>query len=200
MPGTRPARRTVCRSARPSTLDDAVALRGYLSSLGVDWVYLSPLLPRPRAPTTATTSSIRPPSTRRAAAARRSSAPRRGFHDEGLGILVDIVPNHVGVARADENPWWWDLLTHGRASRWAAAFDIDWDFGGGKVRLPVLGEDIEQAAATGALRVDGGELRYYEHRFPLAPGSAPSEHEDVARGASRGSTTSSCRGGARPST
>ena len=83
------------------------------------------------------------------------------------------------MAHPDENPWWWDLLTHGRASHWAAAFDIDWDFGGGRVRLPVLGEDIEQAAATGALRVDGDELRYYEHRFPLAPGSAPSAHEDV---------------------
>ncbi|KAF2412146.1 malto-oligosyltrehalose synthase [Microbacterium sp. B35-04] len=179
MPGTRPAS-TYRLQIRPSfTLDDAVALRGYLSSLGVDWVYLSPLLTAAAGSDhgydVVDPTSVDPARGGKAALERAS----RGFHDAGLGILVDIVPNHVGVARADENPWWWDLLTHGRGSRWAAAFDIDWDFGGGKVRLPVLGEDIEQAATTGALRVDSGELRYYEHRFPLAPGSAPSEHEDV---------------------
>ena len=179
MPGMRPTS-TYRLQIRPSfTLDDAVALRDYLSALGVDWVYLSPLLTAAEGsdhgydvvdPTT-----VDPARGGRAALERAS----RGFHDAGLGILVDVVPNHVGVARADENPWWWDLLTHGPGSRWAAAFDIDWDFGGGKVRLPVLGEDIEQAAATGALRVDDGELRYYEHRFPLAPGSAPAGEDDV---------------------
>jgi (1->4)-alpha-D-glucan 1-alpha-D-glucosylmutase len=96
----------------------------------------------------------------------------RAFHEAGLGILVDIVPNHVGVARPSENPWWWDVLRNGKDSPFASTFDIDWDFGGGKVRLPVLGESVEDAAASGALRIDGDEVRYHEHRFPLAPGTA----------------------------
>src|SRR3712207_8027937 len=45
-----------------------------------------------------------------------------------------------------EAPWWWDVLQHGRESAHAAAFDIDWDFGGGRVRIPVLGsaDDVEK--------------------------------------------------------
>ncbi|WP_019179143.1 malto-oligosyltrehalose synthase [Microbacterium yannicii] len=153
------------------TLHDAAALSDYLRDLGVDWVYLSPLLAASEGsdhgydvvdPTRVDSSRGGPEGLERAA---------RAFRAAGLGILIDIVPNHVGVARADENPWWWDVLTHGRASRHASKFDIDWAFGGDKVRLPVLGEDIADAAASGALRVEDGELRYYDHRFPLAPGS-----------------------------
>ncbi|WP_203579651.1 malto-oligosyltrehalose synthase [Microbacterium hibisci] len=160
------------------TLDDAAALEEYLSDLGVDWVYFSPLL-------TASEGSdhgydvVDPtsvdPARGGAAALERTS---RVFHDAGRGVLVDIVPNHVGVARPAENRWWWDVLAHGRSSRYATVFDIDWDFGGGKVRLPVLGEGIEEAAASGALRVEEGELRYYDHSFPLAPGTV-SDRDDV---------------------
>ncbi|MFP3813653.1 hypothetical protein, partial [Bacillus sp. SIMBA_005] len=57
----------------------------------------------------------------------------------GLGILVDIVPNHVGVAKPRLNRWWWDVLRLGRASRHAVAFDIDWPAGGGRLLLPILG-------------------------------------------------------------
>jgi (1->4)-alpha-D-glucan 1-alpha-D-glucosylmutase len=154
------------------TLDDAAAVSDYLRGLGVDWVYLSPILEASEGsdhgydvvdPTRVD------PARGGAEGLERASL---AFREAGLGILVDIVPNHVGVARAEENPWWWDVLAHGRASRHADAFDIDWGFGGGKVRLPVLGEDIVDAAASGALRVEDGELRYYDHRFPLAPGSA----------------------------
>ena len=47
----------------------------------------------------------------------------------GLGVLIDIVPNHVGIATPRDNPWWWDLLENGRDSAHAEAFDIDWDAG-----------------------------------------------------------------------
>ena len=66
-----------------------------------------------------------------------------------------------------DSVWWRDLLTHGRASRYAEAFDVDWEFGDGKVRIPVLGDEPEPE-----LHVADGELRYHDHRFPLAPGSA----------------------------
>ena len=77
------------------------------------------------------------------------------------------MPNHVGVATPMDSVWWRDLLTHGRASRYAEAFDVDWEFGDGKVRIPVLGDEPEPE-----LHVVDGELRYHDHRFPLAPGSA----------------------------
>ena len=153
---------------RPSfTLQDAAAQVPYLKSLGVDWIYLSPIL-------TAEKGSdhgydVTDPST---------VDPDRGGPDgldavsraaraAGMGVLVDIVPNHVGVASPYQNPWWWSLLKEGRKSRYAEAFDVDWDFAGGRVRLPVLGSDDE----LDKLEVRDGELRYYDHRFPLADGS-----------------------------
>src|ERR671911_129357 len=44
----------------------------------------------------------------------------------GMGVLVDIVPNHMGIATPAENAWWWDVLQHGRESEHATAFDIEW--------------------------------------------------------------------------
>ncbi|MEV4688547.1 malto-oligosyltrehalose synthase [Microbacterium sp. LWH3-1.2] len=172
MPTPRPRSTYRLQIRQSFTLDDAAVLQQYLSDLGADWVYLSPIL-------TASEGSdhgydVVDPTTVDPARGGRRALERasRVFHDAGLGILVDIVPNHVGVARAEQNAWWWDVLAHGPASRHAAAFDIDWAFGGGRVRLPVLGEDVGAAASSGALRVEGGELRYYDHRYPLAPGSA----------------------------
>ena len=60
-----------------------------------------------------------------------------------MGVLVDIVPNHMGVASPEENAWWWDLLRLGRSSAYADAFDVDWEAFGGRVMVPVLGDDGE---------------------------------------------------------
>ncbi|MFP3480502.1 hypothetical protein SB780_37250, partial [Burkholderia sp. SIMBA_057] len=75
--------------------------------------------------------------------------------------------NHMGVATPAQNAWWWQLLKEGRSSKYAEAFDVDWDFGGGKIRIPVLGsdEDIDQ------LTLVDNELHYYDHRFPVAEGT-----------------------------
>jgi len=89
----------------------------------------------------------------------------------GLGLIVDIVPNHVAAVAA--NPWWFDVLRHGPQSRYAPYFDIDWtaeDEGlRGKVLLPVLGKPLREATAAGELKIEGDEVRYFEHRFPLRP-------------------------------
>jgi (1->4)-alpha-D-glucan 1-alpha-D-glucosylmutase len=85
----------------------------------------------------------------------------------GMGLVVDLVPNHM--AASVENPWWLDTLRRGRASAYAKVFDIDWEAGGGRVRLPVLGAPLEQVA--GEIEVGGGWVAYHEHRFPLAPGT-----------------------------
>lgn len=147
-------------------LDRATEVLDYLRDLGVDWVYLSPLLQSE--PGSDHGYDVVDPS--RVDAARGGAAAlerlSRAAHDAGMGVLVDIVPNHMGVATPANNAWWWDVLREGRASRYADAFDIDWDAGDGQVLLPVLGDGDAEADLT----VLDGELRYFDHRFPLAPG------------------------------
>ncbi len=142
----------------------------YLDDLGVDWVYLSPLLQAEPGSDhgydVVAHDRIDPARGGAEGLAALSAEARR----LGLGVLVDIVPNHVGVATPAVNAWWWDLLTHGRTSRHAAAFDVDWDFGGGRVRIPVVGDDdLLPDGRIAHLTVVGDELRYHDHRFPLAP-------------------------------
>lgn len=147
-------------------LDAAASVVDYLTLLGADWVYLSPLLAAAEGSDhgyDVVDSSIVDPARGGQPGFDRFTAAAAAA---GRGVLVDIVPNHMGVADASANAWWWDLLAHGQASRYAEAFDVDWEAGGGRIRLPVLGDD-----GLEALRVVDGELRYQEHRFPLAPGT-----------------------------
>ncbi|MGH3925154.1 MAG: alpha-amylase family glycosyl hydrolase, partial [Pseudonocardiaceae bacterium] len=144
---------------------DAAALVPYLAGLGTGAVYASPLLqPMPGsrhgydvADPARVSEVLGGESAMRAlAAAIRAYA---------MGLIVDIVPNHLGVAVPQANPAWWDLLAHGPSSRFARWFDIT----GWPVRLPVLADTPD---ALGDLRVDGELLRYHEQVFPLAPGTA----------------------------
>ncbi|GAA2198549.1 malto-oligosyltrehalose synthase [Sinomonas flava] len=149
------------------TLNDAADLVPYLHSLGVDWLYLSPLLESVGSSEHGYDVSGPYRVDRERGGREGLAAAAAAAHHAGLGVLVDIVPNHFGVASPEENPWWWSLLREGRSSRYADAFDVDWDAGGGKVLLPVLGsaEDLD------LLAIEGNRLRYYEHLYPLAPGS-----------------------------
>jgi (1->4)-alpha-D-glucan 1-alpha-D-glucosylmutase len=95
------------------------------------------------------------------------------LREAGLHLLVDIVPNHVGVAEPTANPWWCEVLVHGRASKYASFFDIDWD--AGPLLLPVLGSDAdEELDRLEVVRDQHGYpgLRYYDLLFPVAHGSA----------------------------
>jgi len=151
----------------------------YLRDLGADWVYLSPVL------------AAEPGSDHGYDVVDHSRVdPERGgeegldelstrAHAEGLGVLVDIVPNHVGVATPKASVWWWDLLTHGRGSRYADAFDVDWAAGGDKVLLPVLGEPATADGRIEGLSVEGDELHYYDNVYPIAPGTS-SPGDDAA--------------------
>ncbi|MFJ9418791.1 malto-oligosyltrehalose synthase [Streptomyces sp. NPDC101227] len=89
----------------------------------------------------------------------------------GLGLVVDIVPNHMALpAPASLNRPLWEVLRDGPASPYARWFDIDWDGAhGGRVLLPVLGGRLGEELRH--LRVDGEVLRYHEHAFPLRPGT-----------------------------
>ena len=156
------------------TLTDAANVVDYLHDLGVSHLYLSPILTATDGSThgydvtdTATVSAAL--GGREALKQLRSRASERG-----MGIIVDIVPNHVGVDDPRQNAWWWDVLLHGRESEYATYFDID--FGAdngvdGKIAIPVLGS----ASDVGELTIDRSEdaplLAFYEHRFPIAEGT-----------------------------
>ncbi|HEX5502381.1 MAG TPA: malto-oligosyltrehalose synthase [Thermomicrobiales bacterium] len=97
-----------------------------------------------------------------------------------MGLLADIVPNHVGLA-GGANPWWRDVLRHGPASPYAPYFDINWDaqphLPSGKLVYPILGRPFGAALEAGELRLDLADgdlvLRYYDHALPLAPATYP---------------------------
>jgi len=154
------------------TLWDAARLVPYLARLGVDWVYLSPILQAEVGSQHGydVTDHSRIDESRGGADGLRALSA--AAHDAGLGVLVDIVPNHVGVATPAQNPWWWNLLENGRESRYADAFDVDWEFGGGRIRIPVLGDDSLEALTLETDDSGDTVLAYYDNRYPIAPGSA----------------------------
>ena len=164
-------------------LGDAAGLVGYLRDLGADGVYLSPLLQATPGSGHGYDVVDHGVVDRERGGAEGLDAVAAAAHEAGLFVLADIVPNHMGVARPEVNAAWWDLLRRGRDSAFARWFDVDWDFGGGRVRIPVLGETLEDAAASGALRVEDGELRYHEHRYPLRDerGSRSARDADASR-------------------
>ncbi|GAA5234155.1 malto-oligosyltrehalose synthase [Verticiella sediminum] len=161
------------------TLDDAEPLVGYFADLGISHIYASPLT-EARAGSTHGYDVIDP---RRIGAAvggelalRRLVARLRGA---GMGLILDIVPNHMATGAA--NTWWWDVLRWGRGSHYAGHFDIDWESSDpalrGKVLAPFLGAAYGEELSEGRLKLafdaESGEfeIHYYDNRFPVTPES-----------------------------
>ncbi|MGX4769818.1 malto-oligosyltrehalose synthase [Bradyrhizobium guangdongense] len=158
--------------------DEAAAVAPYLKALGITHLYASPVMKARKGSThgydTVDHSQFNPELGGEAGFARLSEALAR--HD--LGLIIDFVPNHVGVHFSD-NPWWLDVLEWGQASPHAVSFDIDWDQlafrARGGVLLPILGVSYGEALEGGdiQLRYDAGEgsfsAWYFEHRLPIAP-------------------------------
>jgi (1->4)-alpha-D-glucan 1-alpha-D-glucosylmutase len=136
----------------------AASRLAYLHDLGVDWVYLSPILQA--ASGSSHGYDVVDPS--RVDSARGGPEGLAALSAEarrlGMGVLVDIVPNHMGVADPQQNRWWWDLLARGRGSAYADAFDVDWEAFGGKVMVPVLGDGGERPSAAYPEPADHYEL------------------------------------------
>jgi len=163
---------------RGFTFADATALVDHLAALGISHLYASPFL------------KARPGSTHgydiidhealnpRSAARTILSGSANALAAHGMGLLLDHVPNHMGVGGKD-NAWWLDVLEWGETSPYADYFDIDWaarrlDLRG-KVLLPVLGDQyglvLERGEIVLRFAADDGSFSawYYDHRFPISP-------------------------------
>ncbi|WP_337267186.1 malto-oligosyltrehalose synthase [Oryzifoliimicrobium ureilyticus] len=154
------------------TFERAAALVPYLKSLGISHFYASPIF-------TATEGSTHGYDITDANEIDPQIGGRSGFdilaqrlREEGLGLIIDIVPNHMAASL--ENGWWRDVIEHGRKSRYAHYFDIDWNE---RLTLPVLGKPFDQAVADGELKIIHGQngrldLAYFDNRFPLSEESS----------------------------
>src|SRR4051812_23421267 len=158
------------------TLDQVTGLLPYLQNLGISDLYLPPLF-RARAESShgydvVDHGTIDPAIGDLAAFERLATAAR----EADMGILLDVVPNHMGI-NDPGNTWWLDVLENGEGSYFADFFDIEWHPPAAglqdKVLLPFLGEPFERVLENGDLRVvyDDGrlQLEYGPRRFPLAP-------------------------------
>ncbi|CAM3693133.1 malto-oligosyltrehalose synthase [Tsukamurella strandjordii] len=165
------------------TFADAAARVPYLADLGVTHLYLSPVLEAVAGSTHG--YDVTDPTRVRAELGGRAGldALADTAHRAGLGLVIDIVPNHVGVGRPEQNPWWWDVLRYGPQSRFADVFDIDWsaDNGaGGRLALPVLARDDEAPAVTVDRTGPHPVLRYHDRIFPVGPDPGGSGAEIAA--------------------
>ncbi|MET8139272.1 malto-oligosyltrehalose synthase [Sphaerisporangium sp. NPDC005288] len=144
---------------------EAKALVGYLTELGVSHLYLSPILQA--VPSSEHGYDVTDHT--RVRAEFGGVEGLRSLAAAGLPLVVDIVPNHMTVPVPESgNARLWDVLAHGSRAGSARWFDIDWQGGGGKVAMPVLGDETDLEAEVVA---DGDVLRYYDHLFPVRPGS-----------------------------
>jgi len=159
---------------------DATAVVPYLKELGISHLYASPYLQ-------ARTQSLHgyDISNHNALNAEIGSeeehiAMIRELKRHGLGHILDIVPNHMGIS-GNRNQWWMDVLENGRNSPYARYFDIDWrpikEELNGKVLLPVLGDQYGRILENQELKLTFSEgsfyIRYYENRFPISPRTYP---------------------------
>ncbi|MCS6888837.1 MAG: malto-oligosyltrehalose synthase [Chloroflexus sp.] len=161
------------------TFTDVAKLVSYFADLGISDLYVSPIL-TPRAGSRhgydiTDHSQLNPELGGAEGFAQLAEALRA----HRLGLILDVVPNHMGIGDM-RNYWWRDVLENGPSSIFAPYFDIDWDPVPpelhGKVLLPVLGDQYGVILERGELRLyydeDGGfSLGYWEHRFPLNPRS-----------------------------
>jgi (1->4)-alpha-D-glucan 1-alpha-D-glucosylmutase len=164
------------------TFDDAARQVPYVASLGVTHLYLSPVLQA--APGSTHGYDVVDHSRVSDELGGRDGLERlaASAHAAGLGIVLDVVPNHMAVPTpAWHNRALWSVLEEGPDSPYAHWFDVDWSAGEGAVLMPVLGSRLGDVLAAGELVLDEVEvpgapgtravLRYFEHVFPVRAGT-----------------------------
>jgi (1->4)-alpha-D-glucan 1-alpha-D-glucosylmutase len=161
---------------RGFTFADAQAVVAYLQALGITDCYLSPIskaMPGSDHGYDVIDPAVLNPEL-------GSEEDFQGFvravQEHGMGVVLDVVPNHMGIAKT-LNGWWRDVLENGPSSRYATAFDIEWHpikrELANKVLLPILGDQYGTVLENHEMELiyeDGSFLlRYGDHRLPLAP-------------------------------
>jgi (1->4)-alpha-D-glucan 1-alpha-D-glucosylmutase len=155
----------------------------YLAQLGISHVYISPCLEAVSG--SAHGYDVTDPSRVRAELGGELGclALFDACSELGLGVLMDIVPNHMAASAS--NPWWRDLLRWGAASPYARYFDVDWGRHDGRVLLPILGRPRRAALAAGELRLELGSggvvLGVDDEQLPVAVRSLPALFGGLAR-------------------
>jgi (1->4)-alpha-D-glucan 1-alpha-D-glucosylmutase len=167
---------------REFTFADATRIVPYLARLGISHVYASPILKaRPGSmhgydvtDHTRLNPELGTP--------QDFAALVAALHEHAMGLIVDIVPNHLGVM-GDDNAWWLDVLENGPAARSAHHFDIDWRPNRGSMRdrvlVPTLGDVYGAVLENGELKLQldpvagSFAIRYHEHLFPIDPREYP---------------------------
>jgi (1->4)-alpha-D-glucan 1-alpha-D-glucosylmutase len=157
------------------TFADAEALLPYLDDLGVSHLYLSPILTAAEGSTHGYDVTDPTSVSSELGGADGLAGLSQAARSRGMGLIVDIVPNHVGVEKPEKNAWWWDVLTYGRDSAYSSYFDIDWTLDHGRIVLPVLGSDDD----IDDLVVDGDVLRLGDLTYPVAPGTGSGTCREV---------------------
>jgi (1->4)-alpha-D-glucan 1-alpha-D-glucosylmutase len=147
----------------------AAAAVPYLASLGVSHLHLSPVLESVPGSTHGYDVVDHARVRGELGGEDGLRALARTAREHGLGLVVDIVPNHMAMAPR-HNHALWEVLREGPKSPYARWFDIDWEAQGGQLLLPVLGGPV--GAEMEHLKVDGDVLRYYDNVFPLRAGTA----------------------------
>jgi (1->4)-alpha-D-glucan 1-alpha-D-glucosylmutase len=164
------------------TFRDAERLVPYFARLGISHLYLSPILrARPgslHGYDVIDHTSLNP----EIGSLQDLDALSQALRRRGMGLIVDVVPNHMAVMY-DDNAWWLDVLENGPAAEFADFFDIDWqpvrESMRNRILVPILGAPYGTVLDSGELRVEfdsehgGFSVRYYEHRFPIDPREYP---------------------------
>ena len=173
------------------TFADAQKILPYLAQLGISDLYTSPIFE-------ARAGSQHGYDVSRHDRLNQELGGTEGFdrlsaslREAGMGLLLDIVPNHMGVG--NDSIWWQDVLENGRASVYATFFDIDWDplkpDLRGKLLLPILGNqygaELEGKKIQLAFEDGRARIHYYDHSLPVAPRTIPllfPEEDDAVDG------------------
>lgn len=158
--------------------DAAAEIADYLTDLGVTHFYSSPYLQAARGSTHGYDVVDHSRVNEELGGAAAHARLVQTLASQGLGQVLDIVPNHMAVTER-RNTWWWDVLENGPASQWARYFDVDWKPPQRRLRdtvlLPILGDHYGRILEAGEFRLlrRGGrfEIHYFDHQMPVAPRS-----------------------------
>ena len=161
-------------------LNHTAALSEYLAQLGISHLYSSPVLQAVEGSTHGYDVLDHSRVNRELGGETAFNRLSDALREHNLGLLLDLVPNHMAIGGRD-NLWWWDVLENGQSSRYASYFDVEWMAPESKlhhlVLLPLLEDHYGRILDAGEIHVERREgvftIHYHDHVFPIAPRSLP---------------------------